>query len=115
MSLLTYGLREQFGLMDLQVTGRPERFGETLAFAADMVVYVVQRGADIPEGDTVSRDEDQRPKVRYEPSPVEPQVKVWRVDLPQGAAARADRGGADRLRRPAPPCGSAPAAGRTPS
>ena len=82
VSLLTYGLREQLGLMDLRVTGRPERFGEVVALAADMVVYVAGRGADIPEGDTVGRDEDQRLKVRYEPSPVEPSVKVWRVDLP---------------------------------
>lgn len=43
---------------------------------------LARRGTPIPAGDTVVRNADERLRVRYEPSPIDAAVSIWRVDLP---------------------------------
>ena len=47
----------------------------------DLLAYVVSRGRPLADGDTVGRTADEKLPVHYVPSPVDPKVKVWRVEL----------------------------------
>jgi hypothetical protein len=83
MSLLSLGMA-QLGLPDLELSApRSVPKDDALGFMFDLLSYVLKRGAAIPEGETVGRTEDERLPVRYVPSPVDPKVKVWRVELPE--------------------------------
>jgi hypothetical protein len=55
---------------------------EAVGFFYELLAYTIERGAAIPEGNTVGRSPDERLKVRYVPSPIDAAKKVWRVDLP---------------------------------
>lgn len=81
VSLVSLGM-EPLGQPNLRVTAPREQGPEAMAYLFDLLTYAVRRGAPVPEGETVGRDAVQRLKVRYEPSPVEPDEQVWRVDLP---------------------------------
>ena len=72
---------KQLELPDLLLVaraGRPTRpcRCSTLCFA-----YVVSRGRPLADGDTVGRTAAEKLPVHYVPSPVDPKVKVWRVEL----------------------------------
>lgn len=82
VSLLTLGMEKQLGIMDLRVTAPVKGLGGTIASAYDLLAYATRRGSAVPDGDTVGRDEVERLEVRWEPSPADPKVKVWRVDFP---------------------------------
>ena len=43
--------------------------------------YIAANGKPLPEGDTIGRTPDERLPVHYVPSPIDPDVKVWRVEL----------------------------------
>ena len=47
----------------------------------DLLAYVVSRGRPLPDGDTVGRTAAEKLPVHYVPSPIDPKVKVWRVEL----------------------------------
>lgn len=82
MSLVSLGM-SQFGLPDLELTvPRTTEKDEAVDVFYRFLSYVLQRGAAIPDGDTIGRTEVERLTVRYVPSPVDPKKKVWRVDLP---------------------------------
>lgn len=80
LSLLSLGMK-QLNLPDLLLTA-PKSAGNTaLATFFDFLVYVANLGKPIPEGDTVGRTANERLAVHYVPSPIDPNTKVWRVDL----------------------------------
>lgn len=79
VSLLSLGM-SQFGIMNLMVNG-PTSMGQDLLMRFfQMLDYAVQRGKAIPDGDTVGSSESERLQVRYEPSPIDPAEKIWRID-----------------------------------
>lgn len=79
LSLLSLGM-SQFGIMDLMVTA-PRSMAQDLTMSLfQLLDYAIQRGAAIPEGDTVGESESQRLLVKYEPSPVDPSQTIWRID-----------------------------------
>jgi hypothetical protein len=82
MSLVSLGM-SQLELPDLELTvpGGSSK-DEALDVFYQFLQYTITRGAAIPEGDTVGRSAEERLKVRYVRSPVDPEKKVWRVDLP---------------------------------
>jgi uncharacterized protein DUF4261 len=82
MSIVSLGM-SQFDLPDLELTV-PRSIGkdEALDLFYRFLTYVLERGAPIREGETIGRTEQERLKVRYVRSPVDPKKKVWRVDLP---------------------------------
>jgi hypothetical protein len=82
MSLVSLGM-SQLDLPDLELTvPRSTDKGEALDLFYQFLNYTITRGSAIPEGDTVGRSPDERLKVRYARSPVDPKKMVWRVDLP---------------------------------
>ncbi|MEW5738409.1 MAG: DUF4261 domain-containing protein [Myxococcota bacterium] len=87
VELLSIGMK-QLGLPDLLLTA-PEMSGGALEFFYDLLGYVTRRGEALPEGDTVGRSEHEHYSVHYVPSPVDANVKVWRVQLglPAGSVA----------------------------
>lgn len=80
-SILSRGM-DQLGLPDLLLTVRKDDVAAGIAYFFDVIEYVIDRGAPIPDGDTVGRTADEKLVVRYEPSPIDPEAKVWRIDLP---------------------------------
>lgn len=88
MSLVSLGMA-QLGLPDLELSvPRSIEKADALGVLYRFLSYVLERGAPIPDGDTIGRTEQERLKVRYVPSPVAPDAKVWRVELPERAPPR---------------------------
>jgi hypothetical protein len=79
LSLLSLGM-QQLNLPNLLLVSSSE--DDPLETFFDLLAYVAQRGEAIPDGDTVGRSARERLKVRYVQSPVDPEAKVWRVELP---------------------------------
>jgi hypothetical protein len=82
VSVLTLGAENVLGVPDLLVTAPPASGNDALAFAFDMLGYVVDRGSPLPEGDTVGRSASEKITVRYVPSPIDADRSVVRLDLP---------------------------------
>jgi hypothetical protein len=80
LSLLSLGMR-QLELPDLLLVAPSGKANEALAVLYDLLAYVVSRGRPLPDGDTVGRTAAEKLPVHHVPSPVDPQVKVWRVEL----------------------------------
>ena len=79
MSLLSLGMA-QFGLMDLLVTGPFDMGQDLLMSMFQALQYSLNRGQDIPEGDTIGGSSDDRLVVKYEQSPIDPEATIWRID-----------------------------------
>lgn len=84
--LLSIGMK-QLGLPDLLLS-TPKVDGEVFEFFYDLLAYLARRGKPLPEGDSVGRTEKERLKVRYAPSPADPEVQVWTVALPAPKSAK---------------------------
>jgi hypothetical protein len=81
LSLLSLGMK-QLNLPDLLLVAGNTSPNTALGMMFDLLTYVANRGAAIPEGETVGRSADEKLKVRYVPSPIDDTTKVWRVELP---------------------------------
>ncbi len=81
LSLLSTGM-EQLELPNMLLLVGESSEGEALAFMYDVLGYVAQRGEALPDGDTVGWTDDQRLPVRYVESPVDPEKKVFCIELP---------------------------------
>jgi hypothetical protein len=79
-SLLSLGMK-QLELPDLLLVVPSAKKDDALPALYDLLAYVVSRGAALPEGDTVGPSEHDRWRVHYVPSPADPKVKVWRVEM----------------------------------
>jgi hypothetical protein len=80
VELLSLGMK-QLALPDLLLVAPAGKASEALPMFYDLLAYLVSRGAPLPEGDTVGRTAAEKLPVHYVRSPVDPQVKVWRVEL----------------------------------
>jgi len=80
LSLLSLGMK-QLELPDLLLVAPSGKADEALPMLYDLLAYIVSRGRPLPDGDTVGRTAAEKLPVRYVPSPVDPKVKVWRVEL----------------------------------
>jgi len=80
LSLLSLGMK-QLELPDLLLVTPSGKADEALPMLYDLLAYVVSRGRPLADGDTVGRTADEKLPVHYVPSPVDPKVKVWRVEL----------------------------------
>jgi hypothetical protein len=78
--LLSVGMH-QLELPDLLLNA-PSLEGETLEFFYDLLAYITRRGKALPEGETVGRDDKERLKIKYVPSPLDAKQKVWSITLP---------------------------------
>lgn len=81
LSLLSLGMK-QLNLPDLLLISGDSGANAALEMMFDLLAYVAQRGEALPDGHTVGRSADERLRVRYVPSPLDPAKKVWRVELP---------------------------------
>jgi len=79
-NLLSYGMN-QFELPDLLLVAPPAKSNGAIPFMLDLLGMVVEGGKPLPEGDTVGRTATEKLAVHYVPSPVDPKVKVWRVEM----------------------------------
>ncbi len=80
ISLFSLGMA-QLALPNLLLTAPATDVNGGLAYMFDLLAYVTLRGAALPAGDTIGSSADERIKVRYQPSPVDGEPDVWRVDL----------------------------------
>jgi Domain of unknown function (DUF4261) len=80
VSLLSLGMK-QLELPDLLLVAPSGKADEVLPMHYDLLAYVVSRGRPLADGDTVGRTAAEKLPVHYVPSPVDPKVKVWRVEL----------------------------------
>lgn len=81
LSMLSLGM-QQLDLPDLLLVASGDSPNDQLATLYDLIGYLAERGEPIPEGQTVGRTKDERCPVRYVPSPIDPSLQVWRVELP---------------------------------
>ena len=80
LSLLSLGMK-QLGLPDLLLVAAKPSEKTALATFFDLLGYVEGLGEALPEGDTVGRCAEEKLPVHYVPSPITPNVKVWRVEM----------------------------------
>jgi Domain of unknown function (DUF4261) len=80
VELLTLGMA-QLGFPDLLLVGPAGQGNDALLFAFNLLGYVISRGGPIPEGETVGRTAAEKLPVTYVPSPIDPAVRVMKVDL----------------------------------
>jgi hypothetical protein len=82
LSLLTVGFASQFAMPDILLSAPTTKVGDSISFAFDLLLYVLGRGTAIAEGETVGRTAQEKLKVTYVPSPVDPEVQVASIHLP---------------------------------
>lgn len=81
-SLLTLGMENMLGVPDVLIRASPGKGNDALAFAFDLLGYVISRGEALPDGDTIGGSADERLLVRYVASPIHPERRVVSIDLP---------------------------------
>jgi hypothetical protein len=79
-SLLSLGMKT-FGMPDLLLVVPRAKADDAIPKMFDLLAYAIDRGAALPEGDTVGPSENERWPVHYVPSPVDPLTKVWRIEV----------------------------------
>ncbi|MCM3872451.1 MAG: DUF4261 domain-containing protein [Pyrinomonadaceae bacterium] len=87
-SLLSRGMK-QLNLPDLLLLAPKSAGTEVLTTFWDFLNYLAEFGKPLPEGDTIGRSETERLPVHYVPSPIDPSIKVWRVELDPPTILRA--------------------------
>ncbi len=78
VSFLSRGMG-QFGLPDLYMIVPQETAGREIERFYNLLAYVAERGAPIPDEDTVGATDEERIEVRYVPSPADDGSVVWRI------------------------------------
>lgn len=74
---------DQFGLPDLLLTAARLEGPSALSTFFQFLSHLARRGAPLEPGHTLGRTAHERIPVRYQPSPIDPAVQVWCVDLPR--------------------------------
>jgi hypothetical protein len=80
VSLLSTGMK-QLNLPDLLLIAPGSAGNAALGTFFDFLSYSAEFGKPLPEGDTIGRTADERLPIHYVRSPIDPKVKVWRVEL----------------------------------
>lgn len=79
--VLSFGM-QQLGLPDLFLLGPGgQDLPDTIDFFFSALATIAERGTAPIEGETLARSLLSRPRVQYGPSPVDPAVRVWRLDV----------------------------------
>lgn len=86
LSVLTLGLR-QLRILELLVEMPRADWDDGMNFVINLVSYVITRGQQIPDGDTVGYSDTQRLRVTYRTSPLEQKEQVAFLALPGGSDA----------------------------
>lgn len=81
LNLLSLGMK-QLELPDVLLVVPSKKADDALSTLFDLIGYEVLHGHPLLEGDTFGRTATEKLPVHYVPSPVDPKVKVWRVELP---------------------------------
>jgi hypothetical protein len=81
LSFLTLGLR-QLHIKELLVEVPRDNWDEGMDFVLNLASYVIGRGQQIPDGDTVGYSETQRIQVTYRSSPIDEKQQVAFLALP---------------------------------
>jgi hypothetical protein len=82
VQLLSLGMA-QLGLPDLLLNAARIDGGPALDTFFELLASLTHRGAPLEAGHNVGRTASERIQVRYQPSPIDPGVQVWCVDLPR--------------------------------
>ncbi len=82
VQLLSLGMA-QLGLPDLLLNAARIDGGPALDTFFDLLASLTHRGAPLEPGHNVGRAASVPIPVRYQPSPIDPSVQVWCVDLPR--------------------------------
>lgn len=80
LSLWSTGMK-QLNLPDLLMIAPKSTGNSALGTFFDFLSYSAEFGKPLPEGDTIGRTADERLPIHYVQSPIDPKVKVWRVEL----------------------------------
>jgi hypothetical protein len=72
---------KQLNLPDLLLIAPGSAGNAALGTFFDFLSYSAEFGKPLPEGDTIGRTADERLPIHYVRSPIDPKVKVWRVEL----------------------------------
>jgi hypothetical protein len=81
ISLLSLGM-ERFRLPDLLVEAPVEKTPFAVKLVYDLLDGVLREGKAFPEGDTIGRTADEKLRISYRPSPIQPGTMVWTVAVP---------------------------------
>lgn len=82
VSALTKGL-QRLDLCEFLVTIPISSLEADIGYLFDLVEYVVKRRNQLGDGETIGRTQEERIRVKYCPSPVDPTLQVATLDLSQ--------------------------------
>jgi hypothetical protein len=80
VSFLSLGMR-QLDLPEVLVTTPQATANDALFFLLDLLAYVATRGEPLPDGDTVGRTAEEKLRVEYVKSPIDPEDEVCRIAM----------------------------------
>ncbi len=81
VGLYTLGL-SQFGEQEIEVVNTSWKVGPMMEFLYNVAHYILTSGNTIEDGNTIGGDENQKITVSYEPSVLDAERTVYRIDLP---------------------------------
>jgi hypothetical protein len=81
LGLLSLGMK-QLALPDLLLVTPRAEANDAIGTFFELLGYVAALGRPLTEGETVGRSAAERLPVRYVPSPIDADSRVWRVELP---------------------------------
>ena len=73
---------KQLALPDLLLVTPRAEANDAIGTFFELLGYVAALGRPLTEGETVGRSAAERLPVRYVPSPIDADSRVWRVELP---------------------------------
>jgi hypothetical protein len=79
-SLLSFGM-QQVSLPDLLLIAPSTDLPDSVDFFFSALATIAERERPPEEGETIARSLLSRPRVRYGPSPVDPNVRVWKLEV----------------------------------
>lgn len=81
-SVLSLGM-SQLGILDLWIVGpKGTDLPSLIEWEFNLLAYAMNRGSAIPDGDTMGLTETQSILVKHVTSPIDPEKKVWKIELP---------------------------------
>ena len=81
LGLLSLGMK-QLALPDLLLVTPRATANDAVGTFFELLGYLAALGRPLAESETVGRSADEKLALRYVPSPIDPAVRVWRVELP---------------------------------
>ena len=79
-SLLSFGM-QQISLPDLLLVTPSADLADSVDFFFSALATIAERGRPPEEGETIARSLLSRPRVHFAASPVDPKVRVWKLEV----------------------------------